>query len=179
MSVDAQKRRKFKCNFLGTVYPNSSRMVLQRVINQFGLDNVCFVKTRDSWAPAETAESANDFRYALANSDLTLNPVGMNTECYRIYEACSYGSVPVIEDVVTPGRCKKDTMSPLNLLKTFKAPFIYLKDWRDLPKIIENEMRLSHEEIVNRRLKILSWYKTFKDTLRDKFVDVIQNTFSE
>ena len=70
-------------------------------------------------------------------------------------------------------------MSPLNLLKTFKAPFIYLKDWRDLPKIIENEMRLSHEEIVNRRLKILSWYKTFKDTLRDKFVDVIQNTFSE
>ena len=179
MSVDAQKRRKFRCNFLGTLYPNSSRMVLQRVINQFGLDNVCFVKTRDSWTPAETAESANDFRYALANSDLTLNPVGMNTECYRIYEACSYGSVPVIEDVVTPGRCKKDTMSPLNLLKTFKAPFIYLKDWRDLPKIIENEMRLSHEEIVNRRLKILSWYKTFKDTLRDKFVDVIQNTFSE
>ena len=179
MSVDAQKRRKFRCNFLGTLYPNSSRMVLQRVINKFGLDSVCFVKTRDSWAPAETAESANDFRYALANSDLTLNPVGMNTECYRIYEACSYGSVPVIEDVVTPGRCKKDTMSPLNLLKTFKAPFIYLKDWRDLPKIIENEMRLSHEAIVNRRLKILSWYKTFKDTLRDKFVDVIQNTFSE
>ena len=179
MSVDAQKKRKFTCNFLGTVYPNSSRVVLQRVINQFKIDNVCFVKTRESWTPGESSESANDFRYALANSDLTLNPVGINTECYRIYEACSYGSVPVIEDVVTPGKCRRGSeMLPLNLLKTFKAPFIYIKHWKELPKIIENEMQLTHKEIVERRLKILSWYKTFKEALRDKFVTVIQNKFS-
>lgn len=179
LSVDAQKQRKFRCNFLGTVYPNSSRVVLQAVIKQFRLDDVCFVKTRDSWVPGESPESANDFRYALANSDLTLNPVGVNTECYRIYEACSYGSVPVIEDVVTPGKCRNDNeMSPLHLLKTFKAPFIYIKDWRELPRIIENEKRLSHQEIVERRQKILTWYKTFKESLRDRFVDVIQNKFS-
>ena len=179
LSVDAHKHRKFRCNFLGTVYPKSSRVVLQSVIKQFKLDDVCFVKTRDSWVPEESSESANDFRYTLANSDLTLNPVGVNTECYRIYEACSYGSVPVIEDVITPGQCKSDhKMSPLHLLKTFKAPFIYIKDWRELPRIIENEMRLTHEEIVKRRQKLLSWYNSFKEALRDKFVDVIQNKFS-
>ena len=179
LSVDVQNRRKFRCNFLGTVYPNSSRVVLQTVIQQFKLDDVCFVKMRDSWSPGETAESANDFRYALANSDLTLNPVGMNTECYRIYEACSYGSVPVIEDIVTPGECRRgDKMSPLHLLKAFNAPFIYVKDWKELPRIIENEIRLTHQEVVERRQKVLSWYKTFKEAMRDKFVDVIQNKFS-
>lgn len=179
LSVDAQERRQFKCNFLGTVYPNSSRVLLQTVIKQFKLDDVCFVKTRDTWSPGESAESASDFRYALANSDLTLNPVGMNTECYRIYEACSYGSVPVIEDIVTPGKCRReDKMSPLYLIKEFNAPFIYVKDWKDLPRIIQNEMRLSHQEVVERRQKLLSWYKTFKEAIRDKFVDVIQNKFS-
>lgn len=179
LSVDVQKRRKFRCNFLGTVYPNSSRVVLLNVIKKFNRDNVCFLKTRDEWAPGESSESSNNFRYALANSDLTLNPVGMNTECYRIYEACSYGSVPVIEDVVTPGKCRTDNnMSPLYLLKTFKAPFIYIRDWRELPQIIENEKRLTHDEIVERRRKVLSWYKSFKDSLRDMFVDVIKNMFS-
>lgn len=46
------------------------------------------------------------YQYALSLSDLTLNPVGMNTECYRIYEAMAHGSVPVVEDKTTPGLCQ-------------------------------------------------------------------------
>lgn len=174
LSVDVNQRRKYRCNFLGTVYPHSSRVELQSVIRQYKLDDICFVKTRETWKPGESAESANDFHFALANSDLTLNPVGMNTECYRIYEACSYGSVPVIEDVVTPGNCRLDTMSPLHLLKKYKAPFIYIKEWQELPKILENEKQLTHKEIVERRQKILFWYKSFKEALRDQFVDILQ-----
>lgn len=174
LSVDVNQRRKYRCNFLGTVYPHSSRVELQSVIRQYKLDDICFVKTRETWKPGESAESANDFHFALANSDLTLNPVGMNTECYRIYEACSYGSVPVIEDVVTPGNCRLDTMSPLHLLKKYKAPFIYIKEWQELPKILENEKQLTHKEIVERRQKILFWYKSFKEALRDQFVDTLQ-----
>ncbi|XP_068725802.1 ribitol-5-phosphate xylosyltransferase 1-like [Montipora capricornis] len=177
-SIDINQPRKYRCNFLGTVYPNSSRVQLKNVIKHFKLDEVCFVKTREVWLPGESSKSTNDFHYALANSDLTLNPVGMNTECYRMYEACSYGSVPVIEDVVTPGKCRKDGMSPLHLLKKYKAPFIYIKDWRELPRIIENEKQLTHTEIVERRQRILFWYKFFKEALRDKFVDVIKKTFS-
>lgn len=178
LSIDVQKPRKFKCNFLGTVYPNSSRVVLQTVIKKFNLEDECFMKTRDTWSPGESSESANDYHYALANSDLTLNPVGMNTECYRIYEACSYGSVPVIEDVVTAGHCRKGNESPLQLLKKFKAPFIYVKDWNELPVIIEKEKNLTHNDVVQRRKKVLLWYKMFKETMRDKFVETIQQNFA-
>ncbi|PFX30149.1 Transmembrane protein 5 [Stylophora pistillata] len=140
--------------------------------------DVCFIKTRGTWSPGESSKSANDYHYALANSDLTLNPVGMNTECYRIYEACSYGSVPVIEDVVTPGNCRKGEKSPLHLLKASKAPFIYVKDWNDLPMIIENEKHLTHGEVVERRKKVLLWYKTFKESMRDNFVETLQQHFA-
>ena len=179
LSVDVAKRRKYRCNFLGTIYPNSSRIILKSVLDKYKLHDMCFVKTRSNWLPEESPESANDFRYALENSDLTLSPVGVNTECYRIYEACSYGSVPVIEDVVTPGRCRRaGEGSPLHLLKTYQAPFIYVKDWKELPRIIEKEMQLTHLEIVERRRKILTWYRHFKEAIRDKLIDVLQNTFS-
>lgn len=49
----------------------------------------------------------------LSQSDLTLSPVGINTECYRIYESLALGSVPVIEDIMTPGLCG-DTPASLN-----------------------------------------------------------------
>ena len=102
----------------------------------------------------------------------------MNTECYRIYEACSYGSVPVIEDVVTAGHCWKGNESPLQLLKKFKAPFIYVKDWNELPIIIAKEKNLTHNDVVKRRKKVLLWYKMFKETMRDKFVENIQQNFA-
>ncbi|KAJ7418872.1 transmembrane protein 5 [Willisornis vidua] len=57
-----------------------------------------------TWQPQETNESFKNYQDALLHSDLTLCPVGINTECYRIYEACSYGSLPVIEDVMTPDK---------------------------------------------------------------------------
>ncbi|RMC10006.1 hypothetical protein DUI87_12799 [Hirundo rustica rustica] len=53
-----------------------------------------------TWQPQETNASFKNYQDALLQSDLTLCPVGINTECYRIYEACSYGSLPVIEDLV-------------------------------------------------------------------------------
>ncbi|CAB1322965.1 unnamed protein product [Coregonus sp. 'balchen'] len=76
----------------------------------------------------ETAESLRRYQTALAQSEFTLCPVGINTECYHIYEACAYGSVPVVEDIVTPGGCSAARSSPLRLLKAAGAPFIFLKD---------------------------------------------------
>jgi hypothetical protein len=58
---------------------------------------------------------------------------------FRIYEAMAYGSVPVIEDVMTPGECgvsPASKMYPLRLLKELEAPVIYVKNWAtDLPKV--------------------------------------------
>ena len=69
-------------------------------------------------------------------------------------------------------------MFPIKVLKAFNGPFIYVKDWKELPRMIENEMHLTHQEVVERREKLLTWYKTFKEAVRDKFVDVVQNKFS-
>ena len=53
----------------------------------------------------ETEESMSEYVQVIRQSDLTLNPVGLNVECYRIYEAMALGSVPVVEDRATSHTC--------------------------------------------------------------------------
>ena len=132
------------------------------------------------WEAHETIETRSDYIEALKQSDLTLNPVGVNTECYRIYEALSLGSVPVVEDQMTPGTCGNTSThqeAPLSLLKEHKAPVVFVKDWRELPEILRNEESLTAEQIKQRRAEVLKWYEHFKDTVRDKFIRVISERF--
>lgn len=146
-------------------------------------EDICVIKQfvfPFSWLPLETSSSREDYILALSQSDLTLNPVGINTECYRIYEAISYGSVPVIEDKMTPGHCGKSKVSsifPLRLLKEFDAPIIYIKNWSELKPIMEKEQKLKHSERVKRRREVLLWYESFKSKLRQKLVTVIGKHF--
>lgn len=175
LSVNVQQRRKYRCNFLGTVHSGSSRELLKKVIDSWDFYKDCFVKYRKTWLPNENKETSRQYHYALANSDLTLCPVGFNTECYRIYEACSYGSVPVVEDVATPGQCNKD--SPLALLKKYKAPFIFVKNWTELPRVLERERHMSDAELADRRRMIISWYTKFKEQMRLHFVNTLVRKF--
>lgn len=106
----------------------------------------------------------------------------MNPECYRIYEALSYGSIPVIEDVLTPGNCGNSSgfsvSAPHRLLKSEKAPVIFVKDWpKELPSILEKEAKLTLEQKSKRRKDVLLWYENFKAKLRKRFVSVIQEKF--
>lgn len=130
-----------------------------------------------SWIPKETPESRQQYISALQSSDLTLSPVGMNTECYRIYEAMSLGSVPVVEDVVTPGMCVRDPPAPLRLLKELGAPVIWVSNWTRLEQVLENEQRLPFREKTERRIKVVKWYKEFKEKIKFKFVEVLRNKF--
>lgn len=129
------------------------------------------------WLPQETADSLRRYQTALAQSELTLCPVGINTECYRIYEACSYGSVPVVEDVLTPGTCAAGPSSPLRLLKAAGAPFIFISDWKELPAILERERGVSQEQRVDRRRRLLEWYASFRQQMKERFTEVIEETF--
>lgn len=129
------------------------------------------------WLPQETADSLRQYQTALAQSELTLCPVGINTECYRIYEACSYGSVPVVEDVQTPGTCAAGPNSPLRLLKAAGAPFIFISDWKELPAILERERGMSQEQRVDRRRRLLEWYASFRQQMKERFTEVIEETF--
>ena len=130
------------------------------------------------WLPQETKSSSLLYQKILRESDLTLCPIGFNSETYRIYEACSLGSIPVIEDVTAPGNCdKKFNLSPLRLLKGLKAPFIFLKDWSELPTVIKIENALSSAEKIERRKHLLVWYHDFKVYLRNHYVKTIGETF--
>lgn len=129
------------------------------------------------WLPQETADSLKHYQTALAQSELTLCPVGINTECYRIYEACSYGSVPIVEDVMTPGTCAAGTSSPLRLLKAAGAPFIFVSDWKELPAILERERGMSQEQRVDRRRRLLEWYAGFRQQMKERFTEIIEESF--
>ncbi|XP_038054499.1 ribitol-5-phosphate xylosyltransferase 1-like isoform X2 [Patiria miniata] len=172
--LNVRASRPYRCNFMGTIYPNSSRETLLRVIKKHNLGDYCYVRARESWEPAEKEETRLDYERILSQSDLTLSPVGLNTESYRIYEACSYGSVPVIEDVKTSGRCARE---PLRLLKRFQAPFIFLKDWNQLPEILKEESRKTPQEIYQRREELLRWYDNFRAELKQVFLKTIQGSF--
>ncbi|XP_028903754.1 ribitol-5-phosphate xylosyltransferase 1 isoform X3 [Ornithorhynchus anatinus] len=133
-----------------------------------------------TWQPQETNESFQNYQDALLQSDLTLCPVGVNTECYRVYEACSYASVPVIEDVMTPGNCGNTSSSqraPLQLLKTMGAPFIFIKNWKELPAVLEREKKMSLQEKIQRRKKLIGWYQHFRAQLKLKFINALENSF--
>ncbi|XP_008254954.1 ribitol-5-phosphate xylosyltransferase 1 isoform X1 [Oryctolagus cuniculus] len=174
------EERRYLCNFLGTIYENSSRQALMDILKQDEYSKRCWVSTREQWPPQETFESLKKYQDALLHSDLTLCPVGVNTECYRIYEACSYGSIPVVEDVMTAGSCGNTsvhTNAPLQLLKSMGAPFIFIKDWKELPAILEKEKNLILYEKIQRRKMLLHWYRNFKTQLRMKFTSILESSF--
>ncbi|XP_055468083.1 ribitol-5-phosphate xylosyltransferase 1 isoform X2 [Psammomys obesus] len=172
--------RPYICNFLGTVYENSSRQALMNILKQDGSDKLCWVSAREQWQPQETNESLKNYQDALLQSDLTLCPVGVNTECYRIYEACSFGSIPVVEDVMTAGHCgdmASHHSTPLQLLKAMGAPFIFIKDWKELPAILEKEKTVTLQEKIQRRKMLLHWYQHFKTELKRKFTNILESSF--
>ena len=178
-----QHRRRYICNFLGTVYEDSSRTELVKIINSNEeIKSSCLIHTRNSWVPSETKGSSELYQNSMRDSDLTLCPVGKNTECYRIYEAMSFGSVPIVEDVITPGKCGQSSpndvaMVPLRLLKRMNAPIIYIKTWKELPSIIANEKKLPYNYVVKRRKQLIHWYQKFKYNLREYFVKQLKKGF--
>ncbi|XP_074082328.1 ribitol-5-phosphate xylosyltransferase 1 [Macrotis lagotis] len=172
--------RSFLCNFLGTVYKNSSRETLMDILKNDKNNKLCWITVREEWQPQETNASLKNYQDALLQSDLTLCPVGVNTECYRIYEACSFGSIPVVEDVMTPGNCGNASTSPitpLQLLKAMGAPFIFINNWKELPAILEKEKNMSLQEKIERRKTLLGWYQHFKVQLRLKFTKILEHSF--
>ncbi|XP_048863575.1 ribitol-5-phosphate xylosyltransferase 1 isoform X2 [Brienomyrus brachyistius] len=168
--------RPYLCNFMGTVYKNSSRETMMKILKQ-GWEKECLTSTRDKWLPLETAESLQQYHDMLAQSDLTLCPVGINAESYRIFEACSLGSVPVVEDVAAPGGCVGGPAGPLRLLKAQGAPFLFLRDWRELPGLLERERTRNEVEKAERRRHLLEWYAGFREAMRERFTETLERAF--
>ena len=69
------------------------------------------------------------------------------SRCYRFYEAFASGSTPIIEDVQVPA-CKHH---PLTLLREMRAPAIYVKDWLELPAILEKASLMTPRDLYAQR----------------------------
>lgn len=124
------------------------------------------------WLPNESKESRAEYLSILQDSDFTLNPVGENTECYRIYEAVELGSIPIVEDNMTPGLC----VSSLRLLKKFNPPFVFIKNWKNLPEVLQTD-NLNFKNIIEQRIKLLLWYDIFKKNVATYFLNILKESF--
>lgn len=175
--------RPFVCNFIGTIYPGSSRQELQELFNQeesAHLRRSCIVRTRSKWVGDESQESMRFYVNALKASELTLNPLGMNHECYRIYEAAAYGSIPVIEhNLKHVAQSSCDRTNTYRLFRDLQAPFIYVSNWTlEISDVIRRQSQKSAWQKEEERKHLMEWYAKFKTILRDRFLNVLTNKFS-
>ena len=113
-----------------------------------------------------------DFSYFI----LFLNR-GHNVECYRMYEACEAGSIPIVEDW-EPAAGEKGCRGSLTPFKNSNAPFLYIKDWATLPGLIEEQMK-DPGAIIQRQIKLLEWYSTFKMNYITDFENTLSGLWSK
>ena len=159
LAAPHNENRKYFCNFLGTVYKESlvRQLVRDIVIDPENQYWNCFLKYREEWVASETTESQEEYISALNNSDFTLCPPGFNVEAYRIYEAMTFGSVPVLQydvqlvdgDLQGPGYIC--TTEPFAFLKEQNAPVVWLSDWSELPDIMNKLKAETPKETYERR----------------------------
>ena len=92
----------------------------------------------------------------LQSSDFTLCPPGLNVEAYRIYEAMTHGSVPVMQrgvDIVQDdlqGQNYKCSDS-FALLKQLDAPVAWIDHWSNLGFVLEQLHQESPRQTYKRR----------------------------
>lgn len=183
--------RKWLCNFYGTVYEHSSRGTLLAALEATPeIASRCTINPRHDWMPKETAETLAAYEDALASSQYTLAPAGLNTECYRWYEAAALGSTPIIEDVTKPAQCGRPATA---LLKEYGAPFQYVRGWANISSVLEileaaeptGNMSRSRSRSKSKSKRLLMndnaeqtrlWYRNFLRKMRDRFVLQVART---
>nr|XP_026691377.1 ribitol-5-phosphate xylosyltransferase 1 isoform X2 [Ciona intestinalis] len=176
-TLDIEKERSYICNFIGTVYANSSRETLKSETGFMKNGSKCIFKYRESWLTEESAKSSVTYQHALLNSDLTLSPVGKNSECYRTYEALEYGSIPVIENQVQPNSCEGTKLAPYSLLKQHSAPVLYVQNWKQLKSVIDTFSTFTLKEKIEKRRTLMKWYQDFKLAMKNSFLQNMYNLF--
>lgn len=122
------------------------------------------------WLPNETEESLNKYINILSRSFLTLSPAGKNPECYRLYEAISLGSVPVVVMEPPQGRCVNP---PLRLLFRYNAPIIKLSSWDEAIRLLAK----TNLDLPITSVELLAWYASFKKQIATALINKIEHKF--
>eukprot|EP01089_Gocevia_fonbrunei_P016849 TRINITY_DN5323_c0_g1_i1.p1 TRINITY_DN5323_c0_g1~~TRINITY_DN5323_c0_g1_i1.p1 ORF type:complete len:158 (-),score=18.16 TRINITY_DN5323_c0_g1_i1:92-565(-) len=111
----------------------------------------------------------------LLDSVFVLSPVGNHAECYRLYEALESGSIPIVEDLETnaDGRSIKG----LEPLKIMNPPWIWIRNWNDLPALMANVTR-TPETLLEKQREVFLWWKKFKSSFMHHLKDLLMETIS-
>eukprot|EP00041_Stephanoeca_diplocostata_P039327 m.1613911 g.1613911 ORF g.1613911 m.1613911 type:complete len:201 (+) comp25369_c0_seq2:1457-2059(+) len=176
ISATARSPATAFCNFLGTMYANSSRETLLHTLDTLpAVRDKCIVQVRHEWAPKETSHTLQAYVDALASSTFTLSPAGLNTECYRWYEAAALGSTPIVEAVTKPSTCN----DPTALLRSANAPFVFVRDWNSTESVtlLKTLLSESRDKNANRRERVRAWDKQFRLTMRDQVLLLLRSRF--
>lgn len=161
-------RRPFTCNLVGTDE--------EAIYNFLSSKKECFVQPKIAEHYETNSITRSAYIRALRTSDLTLCPSDKNPETNKIYEALSYGSIPIL-NLKSKGENSKCGDS-LRLLKRYHFPAIFVQDWgKDVEKILNKEKFLSSQDIVIRRINAFEWYLSFKRQIKKEFLGIIEKTF--
>jgi len=113
---------------------------------------------------------AEAYRSLLLNSVFTLSPIGNNVECFRIWEACEAGSIPVISTGAWRWKhhpCGVGEVSIKPLLDS-GAPFLFVKSWEEAAAVID---RVANNPVWADQWQenIVRWYNTFLSDFANRF----------
>ena len=120
---------------------------------------------------------AGKYRRTLHDSMFTLCPRGANAETRRVYEALEAGSIPIVEAAAVgpaagggagAGGAAPQCADSLQPLKESGAPVIFVRNWANLPALLERETA-DRARLNRRQAALLSWYAGFKTKAVDAF----------
>jgi hypothetical protein len=146
--------KEFNFTFIGQ--PKSDRFDLLNIIEN---DNRNFIHKTNSWN-CSTSLSQEECKVIYKKTKFVPCPMGwVHPDSFRVMECLESGSIPVI----------KKYNNENFLLPTFgENPIPVLNSWGEINNLLE----MNYFEIYD---KVMGWYKNFKDGLKNKIYNIINN----
>ncbi len=133
-------KRKYDISFLGSVIHTKkdclmrkilktpkilSRMKLFSLLNEMKSKYIVYEKPNDSFPNAYKDSSVDNYSEIMMDTKICVAPRGTNLETFRYFEGLYSGCVVIAEEQPDYGYLKD-------------SPVITIKDWKDLPRIVDN-----------------------------------------
>jgi len=151
--------RAYAFSLIVSLSTSSSRAELAKIARRIAVPS--FIHTIEEWSGNFTGYlGPEEYKKKLLNSVFTLSPRGHNPECYRMYEACETGSIPIIEEWSAPAN-EQHCDGAFEPFYRSNAPFIYIKDWSKLGSLLKTWLE-DPVALLQKQKDVMEWYFKFK-----------------
>jgi hypothetical protein len=170
----APGHRRHLCNFIGTLHGDDRGEMSAAV------GSLCEVQLRANWTEEESAARATAYRAVLLASDATLCPSGRHPLSYRLIEAATLGSIPVVvplpktaEEQQTGSITCRSSDVVWSPYRQPGVPLVFAATWPEAVVELRKLAALSDAEMSARREDLRRWLQSFEGKLRNDLVDDI------